>query len=60
MGCSDLGISMSNSSSSSAPPPVLNENSKNEGKATIHNCMAKSVIQFIIWFFLNKILASLR
>lgn len=29
MGCSDLGISMSNSSSS-APPPVLNENSKNE------------------------------
>ena len=45
MGCSDLGISMSNSSSSSAPPPVLNEDSKNEGKVTTHNCMAKSVIK---------------
>jgi hypothetical protein len=59
MGCSDLGISMSNSSSS-APPPVLNEDSKNEGKVTTHNFMAKSVIQFIIRFLLNKILASLR
>ena len=33
MDCTDLGISMTNSSSTAAPP-ALNDNSNNEGKLT--------------------------
>ncbi|XP_073224183.1 uncharacterized protein [Cicer arietinum] len=35
IGCSDLGISMTNSSSPPAPPPALNEDSKNEASSIL-------------------------
>lgn len=44
MGCSDLGLSMSNSSTSE--PPALNDNSKNGGKVIT---VSKSAFVFLIF-----------
>ncbi|CAK8570696.1 unnamed protein product [Lathyrus sativus] len=52
MGCSDLGISVTNSSSASSPPPALNEDSKSEASSTLQGRS--------IWLVLIMVMAKLQ
>ncbi|GAU41495.1 hypothetical protein TSUD_13770 [Trifolium subterraneum] len=53
MGCSDLGISVSNSSSSSPPPPASNEDSKNEASSILQGSSLWLVLVHIVFFYAN-------